>query len=418
MIKKILFFGITIILGFMLLMMCYAGFQMSDVQAQFTEYRQTNDYNSLARCFYPYFNSNSITTQADTDYFDLVSLESITATSVTVSIDGSEYQTNDYNTSYTFFLNNCSNIDLQGVRKQDGQEYNYMRLVFLNGENRFEYYFNDPLTATSDQGEDVNRCYMADDQKVIFAKIDLSLADIESIGGQITGYEFYDAKADPDNADTKPLVSGNFTTPITLNSEFYTLADEFVSAWDTYLDGLNSSNKEDKDNAFNEFVDPAEGEGWIDRYKSHDGFIQVIRPLYLDSVGSSPIYKTAIVMVIYVAVCVLLGVFLLRNKNKVPKPYMRDQYKRQLVVAKENSQDAKVTNVVDVTPTAVATDNVEEVKESTNLETTESVTKEDAEVVQTQDETNASEELNNTANLEETVEETPKDVEANLNNKE
>ena len=97
---------------------------------------------------------------------------------------------------------------------------------------------------------------------------------------------------------------------------------------------------------------------------------------------------------------------------------MRDQYKRQLVVAKENSQDAKVTNVVDVTPTAVATDNVEEVKESTNLETTESVTKEDAEVVQTQDETNASEELNNTANLEETVEETPKDVEANLNNKE
>ena len=388
MIKKILFFGITIILGFMLLMMCYSGFQMSDVQAQITEYMQTNDYNSLARCFLPYFNSNSITTQADTDYFDLVSLESITATSVTVSIDGSEYQTNDYNTSYTFFLNNCSNIDLQGVRKQDGQEYNYMRLVFLNGENRFEYYFNDPLTATSDQGEDVNRCYMADDQKVIFAKI-----------------------------DTKPLVSGNFTTPITLNSEFYTLADEFVSAWDTYLDGLNSSNMEDKANTFNEFFDPAKGEGWIDRYNSHDGFSQGISS-YSDIIGSSPIYKTAIVMVIYVAVCVLLGVFLLRNKNKVPKPYMRDQYKRQLVVAKENSQDAKVTNVVDVTPTAVATDNVEEVKESTNLETTESVIKEDAEVVQTQDETNASKELNNTANLEETVEETPKDVEANLNNKE
>ena len=168
---------------------------------------------------------------------------------------------------------------------------------------------------------------------------------------------------------------------------------------------------------FNEFFDPAEGEGWIDRYNSHDGFSQGIRS-YSDIIGSSPIYKTAIVMVIYVAVCVLLGVFLLRNKNKVPKPYMRDQYKRQLVVAKENSQDAKVTNVVDVTPTAVATDNVEEVKESTNLETTESVTKEDAEVIQTQDETNASEELNNTANLEETVEETPKDVEANLNNKE
>ena len=100
MIKKILFFGIAIILGFMLLMMCYSGFQMSDVQAQITEYMQTNDYNSLARCFLPYFNSNSITTQADTDYFDLVSLESITSTSVTVSIDGSEQQTNDYNTSY------------------------------------------------------------------------------------------------------------------------------------------------------------------------------------------------------------------------------------------------------------------------------------------------------------------------------
>ena len=417
MIKKILFFGIAIILGFMLLMMCYSGFQMSDVQAQITEYMQTNDYNSLARCFLPYFNSNSITTQADTDYFDLVSLESITSSSVTVSIDGSEQQTNDYNTSYTFFLNNCSNIDLEGVQKQDGQVYNYTRLVFLNGENRFEYYFNDPLTATSDQGEDVNRYYTTYIQNMSFVEIDLSLADIESIGGQITGYEFYDAKADPDNADTKPLVSGNFATPITLNSEFYTLADELVSAWDAYLDGLNSSNMEDKANTFNEFFDPAEGEGWIDRYNSHDGFSQGIRS-YSDIIGSSPIYKTAIVMVIYVAVCVLLGVFLLRNKNKVPKPYMRDQYKRQLVVAKENSQDAKVTNVVDVTPTAVATDNVEEVKESTNLETTESVTKEDAEVVQTQDETNASEELNNTANLEATVEDTPKDVEANLNNKE
>ena len=193
----------------------------------------------------------------------------------------------------------------------------------------------------------------------------------------------------------------------------YTRRSEGCSLWVVKASEIVASQPEER----GEFFDPAEGEGWIDRYNSHDGFSQGIRS-YSDIIGSSPIYKTAIVMVIYVAVCVLLGVFLLRNKNKVPKPYMRDQYKRQLVVAKENSQDAKVTNVVDVTPTAVATDNVEEVKESTNLETTESVIKEDAEVVQTQDETNASEELNNTANLEETVEETPKDVEANLNNKE
>ena len=77
MIKKILFFGIAIILGFMVLMMSYSGFQMSDVQAKITEYMNNHDYVNLSRCFLPYFNASSIKELNEEGNVKVTVLESI-----------------------------------------------------------------------------------------------------------------------------------------------------------------------------------------------------------------------------------------------------------------------------------------------------------------------------------------------------
>ena len=64
---------------------------------------------------------------------------------------------------------------------------------------------------------------------------------------------------------------------------------------------------------------------------------------YDELIGNSAIIKTVIVMVVYLAVCVGLGFLLLRKKNAMPKPYLRDQYKKQMVSA--NAIKAEVKEV-------------------------------------------------------------------------
>lgn len=366
MVKKILFFGVAIILGFMIMMIGYSGFQMSDVQAKITEFMSHDEYNNAAKSFLPYFDEDSITT-VEGDHFDLVSIQAITAENKTIKLNGEDQNVNMYNAGYTFFLNHINDIELDGEKIGD-KTYNYTRIVFKNGDKSYSFNFNEPYDATSPDGEGVTRHYTGyidDENDMNFLEIDLDLAIIEEeLGGQITGYEFYDSKANPNDSTKTPLQKADFTEPLVIDTEFFTLGEELVTAWEAYVDGLTEDNLSERAEIFNNFYDPAEGEGWIDRYESHEGFAKGIQS-YTDLIGNSPIVKTAVVMVVYLAICIVLGYFVLKNKNKTPKPYMRDQYKKQLVVAKANEVPAKQIETTTVNEDVNKT-NEEELKTEIN----------------------------------------------------
>lgn len=351
MIKKILFFGIAIVLGLMVLMFASSYFQMNDMQDTIQEFMDAGDYPSIARSFLPYYDKTSVITQDTNDYFELVSVESITAEEATVEISGENKETRNYYLSYTFFFNHMQNIDIEGVSESDGKVHNYTRIVFLNGDKEYPYFFNDPETATSEEEEGVNRYFTAYIDAMGFVEIDVPLDDIiNNLDGQITGYEFYDSKNNPQTDPKEPLVSCTFDEPLVSDTPFYNLGNELIDAWDNYLDGLSEDNLEAKAQEFTDFFDPDEGEGWLDRFNANTNFGTGINS-YEDIIGSGYIVKTVIVMVIYVAICIVLGIFVLRNKNKVPKPYMRDEYKRQLVVAKQK-ETSNTTTESNTTTTA------------------------------------------------------------------
>ena len=350
MIKKILFFGIAIILGFMVLIMSYSGFQMSDVQAKITEYMNNGEYDNLDKCFLPYYDSNSIKPISENDHFTLVGLESIHGVSATVTVDGEEQTASKYVASYTFFIKDFNNFDFEGISGEDTY-HNYTRLVFKNGDLSFDYYFNVPDTATTSDTEGVERYYTQYAQSMDFVEIDIPLSDIEDdLNGEIKSIEVYDSKAIPGQKEPVEII--NLENPLTTNSEFFTLANELVSNWDKYLNDLDSE-------AFNNFFDPEDGEGWIDRYNANPGFSRGINS-YEDLIGSSAIVKTVIVMIVYLVVCVLLGFLLLRNKNKLPKPYLRDKYQKQMVSANSIKQEVKEA------PVSVGSINIDKENEADN----------------------------------------------------
>ncbi len=351
MVKKILFFGIAIILGFMILVMCYSGFQMSDVQAKVTEYISNNDYESLSRCFLPYFNIDSIKQyNSGEKEVKVTSLQAVSASSITIEVNGEQEDTVKYVPGYTFYLQNFNNLgDLEaffsGV-ETDGKISNYTRVVFYNGNLSYDYYFNDPITATSENAEGTNRFYTGYAEELNFVEIDLPLTTInDELAGQITKLELYGGQAVP-GSDATPALSLDFSdTPLTTESQFFTLANELVEHWDAFLEDLDATK-------YNEFMNPESGEGWLDRYNASGNFGTSISS-YNDLIGNSAIIKTVVVMVIYLVVCIVLGIFVLRNKSKMPKPYLRDRYQKQMVSA--NSIKAQVKEVTPddkpVTPT-------------------------------------------------------------------
>ncbi len=332
MIKKILFFGIAIILGFMVLMMSYSGFQMSDVQAKITEYMNNHDYVNLSRCFLPYFNASSIKELNEEGNVKVTVLESIHAVKTTIKVDENEQEANRYVASYTFYLEDFKDFDFNGV-DTNGTVSNYARVEFYNGDKSLVYYFNDPITASSANADGVNRYYTDYAANLDFIEIDLPISDIEEkLDGSITSLRVYDSKAADSTATPKLEISFD---ALNIETDFFTLANELVDNWNTYLDDLDADK-------FNNFFDPAEGEGWIDRFDANENYRKGING-YDELIGNSAIIKTVIVMVVYLAVCVGLGFLLLRKKNAMPKPYLRDQYKKQMVSA--NAIKAEVKEV-------------------------------------------------------------------------
>ncbi len=338
MVKKIVFFGLALVIGFMVLFVAYSGFQMSALQTQITEYMENDDYESLAKTFLSYYDAATITIHDTTDKYEIVSLQSVASESITITIDDEEETTNDYYLAYTFFLNHINDVDLNGVDfNNEGTVYNFTSVVFINSDTNesYTYYFNDPITATS--SDDATRYYTSYVESMGFVEIDISLETIEEeLSGQITGYEFYDSKED--------LVgSGEFETALTTSSGFYDICQELIDAWDTYLDGLSSSNEEEKAETFNNFYTNDEGTGWLETYTSLSTTYGRGIQAYSDLIGNTAIIKTVIVMIIYIIICGLLGYFFLRTKNRTPKPYLRDQYKKQLLTAKDTSIKTDVT---------------------------------------------------------------------------
>ncbi len=318
MVKKILFFGIAIILGIMVWMTSYYSFYMSNTQTMIYSAIENDDYDSLAKMFLPFYNKEEVDLGGNDD-FKLVVYEGVIAEETKVTIDEQEQTTNRYQDALIFFVDNI-NFDLDGKKESDNAPIkNYTSLVFYNNDKSYEYTFNDPIDAV-EGGEDTNRYYVSAAKELKFCEIDLSTKIIEEeLDGAINKVEVKNAKGE---------IVGTITCDLNIDSDYFKEVDKLVSAYDTYLSDL------DADKYMSFYND------WLETYNSNSN--NGITMTDKERKPTSIYVKTVIVMVIYVGICGVLGYFILRKKNtKLPRPYQIDEINKK----KQQAMKASVTEI-------------------------------------------------------------------------
>lgn len=320
MIKKILFFGIAIILGLMVWMTSYYSFYMGYTQDMIYTAIAEDDYDTLAKIFLPFYNKEGEDLGGN-DEFDIFVYEGVVANTTKITVDGNEQTVNRYQDAFIFFVDNIG-FDLEGKKESDTSPVkNYSSLVFYNEEASLDYTFtfNDPIDGV-EGAEGTNRYYVSAAKSLNFCEIDLNTNIIEEeLAGKITKVEVIDGKGES---------VGTVDCNLDLTSSYFTEVKELVAAYDQYLDDLDATK-------YTEFYNT-----WLAEYNNVE-----TNGVTLSDAERKPtsIYvKTIIVMVIYIAICGVLGYFILRKKEVAMKPYMLN---------KNNAPKAEVKEVKNSVPT-------------------------------------------------------------------
>ena len=332
MFKKILFYGVTFILGIMLLMTSYYGFYASFNQSMTYKAIETNDYDKIAEIFVPFFNRDKALDVIEEKEFQIVAYEGVVGEKTKVTIDKEEHEAYRYQDSVVFFVNQIK-YNLNGVSQGENEPTKNMAgLTFYNtvevsGENKklkYEYTLNDPIDAVDDKAEGVKRMHVNAAQQLKFFEVDLSTNIInEKLGGAIDEIAVISGQGE--------VVSTiNLENEITVTGDFYNQVAPLIKTYDECL-------KTNDGKRFNEFFNE-----FLKAYNENEGY-----GITLSDSERKPmsIYlKTGAVMLVFIAVAILLGYFLFRKKNKVLKPYEVDELMKEVKAeadAKESAIEAE-----------------------------------------------------------------------------
>ncbi len=332
MFKKILFYGVTFILGIMLLLTSYYGFYASYNQTMTYGAIENNDYDRLAEIFIPFFNKEKALDVIEEEKFQIVAYEGVVGEKTKVTIDSKEHDAYRYQDSVVFFVNKVT-YSLDGISQGENQPtINYSGLNFYNtieetGEVKsYTYTLNDPVDAASDTAEGVKRFHASAAKTLNFFEVDLSTKIInDSLGGAIDKIEVVDGK--------KEVVSTiTLNEEITVTGTFYEEVAPLIKTYDECL-ATNDGKR------FNEFF-----QEFIKAYNENPNF-----GVSLSDKERKPVsiyVKTGAVMVAFIAAAVLIGYFLFRKKNKVLKPYEVDELMAE-VKAEDEQKKPNEDNVID-----------------------------------------------------------------------
>ena len=321
--KKVLFFVITIILGFMLFTVTYQGFYMDNVQGIIQSSLDNKDYDRLAKSFLPFFNKEEQNLEGVEGKYDIIAYEALVGEPVKVKYGDKEVETNRYQESLVLFVDD---IEFTVDGKKEGDQYkNYTSVTLYNGDKEpYIYYFNDPMTAQASNQEGVKRFYTDAAQHLKFVMLSISKKDIdEKLGGKVTKLEVRDGHNE---------VVGTTTCDLDFDSQFYKDVNEIVVEYDKYL--KDPENK-DVQKAYTDFY-----EKWYEEYKTNESYgLAFVK----GEISNAPVYwKTAGVMFVYIALCIVLGYFMLRKKPTLVQKVKSD---KPTVYRTTNKATNKVTEV-------------------------------------------------------------------------
>ena len=332
MIKKILFFTITIVVGVVLAYTTYYSSYVNHVYDIVETALKEERYEDVARMFTSYFDAESKVQRVDSEEGFILVYPSILQTTKT-STDGKSYTGFEKGYSvYGFNLKDTSFADItvskdttkndSGIiyNGRDSQSYSYP-FVVKTGDNPYD------LTST------------ISNLKCVEANIGEKEIN-EKLGGSITGISLLNS-----NGDTIITASD---LNLDFSEEFFDYADELIAKHD------ECAPTNDKD-TFNPFFEEwktkylAANENYKMFYSTSD-----IRP-------TSLVWKTVGIMAMYVAVCVLIGLLIFKGGKLFNRNKNNTRYQKRAPM-KGNTTKVNSKDVVDASITKET-----EVKEEENV---------------------------------------------------
>lgn len=346
--KKILFFGVSIILGIFIIFTTYQSSYIGAIQDRITAAMEAEDYDGLAKSFLMYFNKEE--KRVIEDYkgqdqngsetsYSIIAYEALVAEDITVTQDGQDQKVRHYAQSLVLFVDDIKFI-LDG--KKDGETVNNYAAVRLYNDNeglQKDFTFNDPIDATAQA--DANRYYIEAAKQMGFVELDITESYVkENLNGEITALQVIDGQGN--------TVGDKIDFDFDFTGAFYDDTEELVTLYDAYVNDPTEENK-------NAYVDYATT--WQEDFLANENYDRG----YLESeLKTTSLYvKTAIVAVVYIAICVVLGYFFLRKKGKMPKPYKLAEMQKAQKAEAIKAEVKEVTPVENVAPVAQETTSVE-----------------------------------------------------------
>lgn len=358
MIKKILFYGIAIVLGLMIWMTSYYGFYMSHIQGLIQGSIESKDYDKISKAFLPFYNEEQFTITVDTDKFAPVQIyEAMIGEKVEITIDEKKQMVNRYERAFVFYVDDII-FDLDGISNDQGY-INHTKIRLYNDEVYYDYFFNEPNTAKNPNEEGVKRYYVNAAKELGFVELDITEKIItEKLNGALDGFELFDAKGN----SVAPKYT--FEKDLTFDTDFFKLGSELEAAYDRYLDKPNDNESAQ---AYKEFY-----EKWYERYTANENYGIAYTQKELKPM--SVYLKTGGVIAGYLVIVAILAFLLLRK----PKNPRYSAPKERKVKTEAPKQNFTYKDVEDAKALIEDTSNVvEEVKDETP--TTEESTEENKE---------------------------------------
>ncbi len=303
MLKKILYFGIAIVLGIVALYGTYYSSYINHVQGLITTAINEERYEDAARVFTPFIDpTNLVDVSKETDKC----LTYVYASGVVnTAYKSNEEAVSVYTSAYSFYFFDLKNIDFDGITSNEVLT-NYSGVVFKNSEASKEYFY--PFVAPT---YNLTQAITS----INCVEIDLTNETItEKLDGKITSFEFINGK---NTSVFEKACDLSFT------EEFYDEVNPFFNKYKEYAI-LEEITSEEMDTYYDE---------WILSYSYLLGYNSK------DLQPSSLIWSTVGVMAIYVVCVGALGFFIFRKKRPTPIHNSQMRNKEKVIDADVKDKD-------------------------------------------------------------------------------
>lgn len=309
--KKILFGVLALIFGVFIAFMLY----MSNMYSYIEDKAKAGEYTEVAGFYIPFFDSESVVVEDNTDKCNVVAYPALIESSYTDLNDETIYYIEEV---YVLFLFNYSGLNFDDIIVSDSVTQNDSSITFYSASSNYVY----PLVYWDDNSDanDIDESYDSVNN-VFYSQYNLKKTLVDSkLDGAVTSFSITDAEG---------VAQLTKTVDFSFADAFFADTANFVSTYNDYR--ANGSMSDDE---FQEYYD-----NWITSYKYSKIISKTPSPVIWRTIGGTALYVLVCGLIYIILFHRNLINFSRRNNEYIPGSRSKNrEYINAQVQAKDKAE--------------------------------------------------------------------------------